>query len=248
VTDDFVAVIDGSTSKADVRYSPDVSNGRLCMEIVSRVISERLTPDSTITDFCRLTAEAVSEYYPQKPTKADNNLMAASAVVLNAKKREVWFVGDCLCLVDGVLYEYPKPEEVVNAEKRSRYIQKLLKEGRVTVEELRVNDIGRDSIKNELRSCCERQNRDYAVINGMDIPENLVHVISVADAKEIILASDGYPILKRTLEESERELERIIKNDPLCIDLYKATKGVMRDYKSFDDRTFVRIEMMEESK
>ena len=89
VTDDFVAVIDGSTSKADVRYSPDVSNGRLCMEIVSRVISEQLTPDSTITDFCRLTAEAVSAYYPQKPTKADNNLMAASAVVLNVRKREV---------------------------------------------------------------------------------------------------------------------------------------------------------------
>ena len=134
MTDDFVAVIDGSTSKADVRYSPDVSNGRLCMEIVSRVISEKLTPDSTITDFCRLTAEAVSEYYPQKPTKADNNLMAASAVVLNVRKREVWFVGDCLCLVDGVLYEYPKPEEVVNAEKRSKYIHELLKEGRAMVE------------------------------------------------------------------------------------------------------------------
>ena len=45
MTDDFVAVIDGSTSKAGVRYSPDVGNGRLCMEIVSLVISERLTPD-----------------------------------------------------------------------------------------------------------------------------------------------------------------------------------------------------------
>lgn len=243
MTDDFVAVIDGSTSKADVRYSPDVSNGRLCMEIVSRIISENLTPDSTITDFCRLTSEAVSAYYPQKPVKTDNNLMAASAVVLNVKKREVWFVGDCLCLIDGELYEYPKPEEEVNAGKRSEYIHKLLEEGRATVEGLRIKDIGRDCIKNELRSCCERQNRDYAVINGMDIPENLIHVVSVADAKEVVLASDGYPILKRTLEESERELERIIKNDPLCIDIYKATKGVMKGYKSFDDRSFVRIDL-----
>ena len=248
MTDDFVAVIDGSTSKADVRYSADVSNGRLCMQIVSRIISEQLTPDSTVTDFCRLTAEAVSAYYPQKPTKADNNLMAASAVVLNVKKREVWFVGDCLCLVDGVLYEYPKPEEVVNAEKRSRYIHELLREGRATVDELRVRDMGRDSIKTELRSCCERQNRDYAVINGMDIPQHLVHVIPVTHAREIILASDGYPVLKRTLEESERELGRIIKDDPLCIDAYKATKGVMKGYRSFDDRAFVRMEMMKGSK
>ena len=243
MTDDFIAVIDGSTSKADVRYSPDVSNGRLCMQIVSRVISENLTPDSTITDFCRLTAEAVSAYYSQKPVKADNNLMAASAVVLNVKKQEVWFVGDCLCLIDGVLYEYPKPEEEVNAEKRSKYIHKLLEEGRATVEGLRIKDIGRDCIKNELRSCCERQNRDYAVINGMDIPENLIHVVPVADAKEVVLASDGYPVLKGTLTESERELERIINNDPLCIDLYKATKGVMQGYKSFDDRTYIRIEL-----
>ena len=55
------------------------------------------------------------------------------------------------------------------------------------------------------------------------------------------LASDGYPVLKGTLAESERELERIINNDPLCIDLYKATKGVMQGYKSFDDRTYIRI-------
>ena len=76
-----------------------------------------------------------------------------------------------------------------------------------------------------------------------DIPENLIHVISVADAKGIVLASDGYPVLKRTLAESERELERIINNDPLCINLYKATKGVMQGYKSFDDRTYIRIEI-----
>lgn len=241
MTDDFVAVIDGSTSKADVRYSSDVSNGQLCMQIASRVITEKLPADATIHDFCRLTAEAVSAYYPEKPQKADNNLMAASAVVLSMKRREVWFVGDCLCLVDGTLYEYPKPEEEINASKRAECIKKMLQEGRVTVDELREHDYGRDSIKNELRSCCEKQNKEYAVINGMDIPEHLVHVVSVADAKEVVLASDGYPILKGTLEGSERELERIINDDPLFIDKYKATKCVMKGYKSFDDRTYIRI-------
>lgn len=241
MTDDFVAVIDGSTSKADVRYSPDVSNGRLCMQIVSRVISGELPSDATVRDFCRLVSDAVSEYYPEKPLKANNNLMAASAVVFSLKRREVWFVGDCLCLVDGVLYEYPKPEEEINASKRAEYIRKMLIEGRATVDELRVHDYGRDAIRNELRECCGRQNRDYAVINGMDIPENLVHVVSVSDAKEVVLASDGYPVLKGTWEESERELKRIISVDPLFIDVYKATKCVMKGYKSFDDRTYIRI-------
>lgn len=241
MTDDFIAVIDGSTSKADVRYSLDVSNGQLCMQIVSRVITEKLPADATIHDFCRLTADAVSAYYPEKPLKADNNLMAASAVVLSLKRREVWFVGDCLCLVDGVLYEYPKPEEEVNAAKRAESIRKMLEEGRVTREELLVHDYGRDTIKKELRECCGKQNVEYAVINGMDIPETLVHVVSVTDTKEVVLASDGYPVLKGTLEESERELLRIIDKDPLCIDLYKATKCVMKGNKSFDDRTYIRI-------
>lgn len=241
MTDDFIAVIDGSTSKADVRYSLDVSNGQLCMQIVSRVITEKLPADATIHDFCRLTADAVSAYYPEKPLKADNNLMAASAVVLSLKRREVWFVGDCLCLVDGVLYEYPKPEEEVNAAKRAESIRKMLEEGRVTREELLVHDYGRDTIKKELRECCGKQNVEYAVINGMDIPETLVHVVSVTDTKEVVLASDGYPVLKGTLEESERELLRIIDKDPLCIDLYKATKGVVKGNKSFDDRTYIRI-------
>lgn len=243
MTDDFIAVVDGSTSKADVRYSSDVSNGQLCMQVVSQVIENQLAADATIHDFCRLTAEAVSAYYPERPTKADNNLMAASAVVLSVSRREVWFVGDCLCLVDGRLYEFPKPEEEVNAAKRSEYIHRLLEEGRVSVDELLVHDLGRDAIKSELRGCCERQNRDYAVINGMDIPESLLHVVSVADAREVVLASDGYPILKPTLEESEAELKSIIANDPLCISLYKATKGVMRGNRSFDDRTYVRVSM-----
>lgn len=241
MTDDFVAVIDGSTSKADIRYSVDVSNGRLCMLIVSDVI-RNMSSESSVYEFCEMCSEMICKYYEEKPSVGSNNLMAASAIVFSAKRKEIWIVGDCQCLVDDTFYEFPKPEEKDNAEKRSKCIMQLLNEGRTTVDELRVWDLGRDAIKTELRECCKRQNLDYAVINGMNIPENLIHVISIADAKAVVLATDGYPYLEKTLEESESKLTDLIECDPLCCNVFKATKGVMKGYKSFDDRAYIRME------
>ena len=56
-----------------------------------------------------------------------------------------------------------------------------------------------------------------------------------------MLATDGYPHLMPTLGESERELQRIIEEDPLMTGRYKATKAVMEGNLSFDDRCYVRF-------
>ena len=44
-----------------------------------------------------------------------------------------------------------------------------------------------------------------------------------------------------SLEESEAALSRQLATDPLCINTYKATKGVMEGNLSFDDRAYVRF-------
>lgn len=41
VTDDFIAVIDGSTSKTPTHLSPDMKNGRYAMVLISEFIRER---------------------------------------------------------------------------------------------------------------------------------------------------------------------------------------------------------------
>ena len=82
----------------------------------------------------------------------------------------------------------------------------------------------------------------YSVLNGGEIPEELVKVIRLSEGEhEILLASDGYPVLKPTLQQSEQELERIMKDDPQCCRLYESTKGLKPGNKSFDDRTYVRF-------
>lgn len=56
-----------------------------------------------------------------------------------------------------------------------------------------------------------------------------------------MLASDGYPILKATLQESEESLARHLADDPQNIKEYVATKGLVEGNLSFDDRAYVRL-------
>jgi glycerophosphoryl diester phosphodiesterase len=55
----------------------------------------------------------------------------------------------------------------------------------------------------------------------------------------IILASDGYPELFDTLEETERYLFQMLTKDPLCIHELRGTKGVRPGNQSFDDRSYI---------
>ena len=46
VTDDFIAVIDGSTSKTPKHLNPDMKNGRYAMMLISEYIREELKADA----------------------------------------------------------------------------------------------------------------------------------------------------------------------------------------------------------
>ena len=167
--------------------------------------------------------------------------MTASAVVYSDMRKEIWMIGDCHCIVDGVYYDNPKPYELSIAMKRAEVIKKLLTDG-VSESDLRNNDIGRETIIPLLREACKWQNVNYSVIDGFSIPIQFVKVIKTcATGSEIILASDGYPRLMPTLKESEAELDRLLCEDPLCIKENIATKGLKIGQKSFDDRSYIRL-------
>jgi glycerophosphoryl diester phosphodiesterase len=58
---------------------------------------------------------------------------------------------------------------------------------------------------------------------------------------EIVLASDGYPVLCPTLQESEEQLKKQREEDPLNIGRFQATKAFHPDFNSFDDRSYIRL-------
>lgn len=255
VTPHFVVVIDGSTSKTPLRVNPGMSNGQFCMKTIARVVS--LMPAScALDDFCKLATEAVHKCYPQEDGPYRSNprqRLCASAIVYSRQRNEVWMVGDCQALVvsptEGssglTLFTNPKPYEKVVAEERSRlWPTMLLRHPDMVKGDRIVHDYARDAVLPTLVKSMNEENISYAVIDGFPIYRPGIKVIDLnafPQAECIVLASDGYPTLCSTLEKTERALRTIMSQDPFCIGINQATKGLMTGNQSFDDRSYVRF-------
>lgn len=255
VTADFIAVIDGSTSKTPHHLSPDMKNGRYAMVLISEYIQHELKPESTVEDFCEgVTSYIYNKVYRQQGIEEQmqahpEERLTASAILYSKAKNEVWMVGDCQAIIDGKLYENNKPFEDIVARRRVELIRRGFtpQEARKTIEPLLI------------QAMLEGQNKNYTVIDGFPIYQKGMKVVSlnvpqknvetdVADSlpfptKEIVLASDGYPFLKPTLTESEEALAHLLAYDPQCTHEFIATKGIVVGNKSFDDRTYIRFQI-----
>lgn len=266
VTDDFIAVIDGSTSKTPKHLNPDMKNGRYAMMLISEYIREELKADASVDEFCQgVTAYIYNKVYEklgveERLKEHPEERLTASAILYSRTKNEVWMVGDCQAIIAGKLYENGKPYEEKIARKRVELIEQGLSsaEARKQIEPLLI------------KAMLSGQNQTYTVIDGFPIYREGVKVVSVTDScsvqdpvpasdsvpcsgsvsasgtisvssSEIVLASDGYPFLEPTLAASEAALAEQIANDPQNIHSFIATKGIVEGNKSFDDRTYIRF-------
>lgn len=266
VTDDFIAVIDGSTSKTPKHLNPDMKNGRYAMMLISEYIREELKADASVDDFCLgVTAYIYNKVYEklgveERLKEHPEERLTASAILYSRTRNEVWMVGDCQAIIDGKLYENGKSYEQEIARKRVELIEQGLSpaEARKQIEPLLI------------KAMLSGQNQTYTVIDGFPIYREGVKVVSVSDSSsvqdsvpasdsvpcsdsasasdtipssssEIVLASDGYPFLEPTLAASEAALAEQIANDPQNIHSFIATKGIVEGNKSFDDRTYIRF-------
>ena len=266
VTDDFIAVIDGSTSKTPKHLNPDMKNGRYAMMLISEYIREELKADASVDDFCQgVTVYIYNKVYEklgveERLKEHPEERLTASAILYSRTRNEVWMVGDCQAIIDGKLYENGKPYEEKIARKRVELIEQGLSpaEARKQIEPLLIE------------AMLSGQNQTYPVIDGFPIYREGVKVVSVSDScsvqdsvpasdsvpcsdsvsasgtffvssSEIVLASDGYPFLEPTLAASEAALAEQIANDPQNIHSFIATKGIVEGNKSFDDRTYIRF-------
>lgn len=266
VTDDFIVVIDGSTSKTPKHLNPDMKNGRYAMMLISEYIREELKTDASVDEFCQgVTAYIYNKVYEklgveERLKEHPEERLTASAILYSRTRNEVWMVGDCQAIIAGKLYENGKPYEEKIARKRVELIAQGLSpaEARKQIEPLLI------------KAMLSGQNQTYTVIDGFPIYREGVKVVSVSDSSsvqdsvpasdsvpcsdsasasgtisvsssEIVLASDGYPFLEPTLAASEAALAEQIANDPQNIHSFIATKGIVEGNKSFDDRTYIRF-------
>ena len=257
VTDDFIAVIDGSTSKTPKHLNPDMKNGRYAMMLISEYIRAELKADASVDDFCQgVTTYIYNKVYEklgveERLKEHPEERLTASAILYSRTRNEVWMVGDCQAIIDGKLYENGKPYEQEIARKRVELIEQGISpaEARKQIEPLLIE------------AMLSGQNQTYTVIDGFPIYREGVKVVAlktkpvssdietyfqeqtkpVSSLNEVVLASDGYPFLKPTLAASEAALAEQIANDPQNIHSFIATKGIVEGNKSFDDRSYIRF-------
>ena len=100
VTDEFIAVIDGSTSKTSKHLNPEMKNGRYAMMLISEYIRQELKADATVDDFCQGITHYICDkvYKPlgvaERLLQHPEERLTASAVIYSRSRQEVRMVGD----------------------------------------------------------------------------------------------------------------------------------------------------------
>lgn len=243
----YTAIIDGVTSKSQIRWNGQ-PGGIFAADLLENILSH-LKEDATAISFIEQTTKAFSDACSIVEVKTPADRIQACCVVYSVSRRELWFVGDCKAMVDSVEVANPGLDgEQVYSQARALFLECELAKGK-TLEELATHDSGRDFILPLIRDYLIFANNSlspygYSVFNGLPIPMSLVHIVPLTPGPhEIALASDGYPLLLPSLEESEKHLRRLLEEDPMCFRTNMRPKGLMNGYSSFDDRSYIRFEI-----
>ena len=138
----------------------------------------------------------------------------------------------------------------VPARMRATYLKALLREGSTSVEEAGRDDPARELIapllrvEHVFRNAVDAGELAYAAIDGADVPDRLIECVPIPAGVEVIFASDGYPLIKPTLAETEDYLKRSLAEDPLRIGRHPEVRGVGEGWESYDDRAYLRFSLI----
>lgn len=250
----YVVVIDGATSKTERRWNGK-TGGKLAAEILKETFAQ-IPADATAREAVdRLTAALQRRYEHDQVLETlwrDPVQRATTCfIAVNLARKEVWSVGDCQCFLNQQFLQHAKDIDRIAAEARAMFLEAEIAQGK-TIEALLHHDTGREFILPLLKRQMQFQNNPmvrqygFAVIDGFDVADEGIHTSPLpANIQTIVLASDGYPFLKETLEASEQALQELLRDDPLLFRAYKMTKGITQSYLSFDDRTYVKLKITE---
>lgn len=252
VTEHYACVIDGATDVSGKRYRGQTS-GQLIAALLEEGIRD-LPPKAEIGEIIRLLNKRLLETYKEMDiyndiTENAHSLPSAAMVLYSRYHNRIWMIGDCQCMLDGKLHTNEKVVDTITAEARSLFLEAELLRGK-TIEGLLDQDTGFEAILPFLQAQYEMQNTPvptqfgYIAMTGFEFDLSQIKTVNVdPDVKFLILASDGYPRVRTTLLETEAELQQILDKDPLCFREYKLAKGLKSGNSSFDDRTYVKLEL-----
>lgn len=248
VAEHFVAVIDGVSSRRG-QMLQGMTIGRFAAETIGAEISRlpRQIEARQAIDHLTERLKTISETAAAVENKSFGDALrrpACALVMYSRQRREIWRVADPTFMINGLSNTKAFPQEENWAQLRRAYICSRLAKGDPE-DSLRDNDPTWELLSPMMAEFKVFTNYDgpfgYGVLNGTNVPDAHLEIFSADHAREIVLASDGYPYVASTLEETEKVLQYIVTEDPLMYRLYPQVKGVKPGYVSFDDRSYLRF-------
>lgn len=250
VTEDYAVMIDGAGTPSKMDFKGK-KGGRYIMEIIREAIYD-IEGDLDYLSFLEEISKKIIENYKKNNVydilkKNVNIRPMASMVVYSRNKHQLWFYGDCKALVNGIQYENPKYIDTVMYEARKMVLEGELLKGK-PLGEIISEDKGREYITellNYQRLFLHARNGSklaFSMVDGFDFRTEDIKVVNLPKKVDyIILATDGYSVLKPTLEETEEVLKKQLKEDPLAIDQLTGFKTCCKNLNSIDDRAFLKL-------
>lgn len=242
VTDDFAAVIDGASDATGARFG-DKSGGRLAAEVIAAAISG-LSADIDARTFADTLSGALAAAVGDLPP--DVRWPVAVVSCASARRREVWRIGDCNVVIDQI--EHPSTFRLEKAASRFRAaVNAALMARGMPIEEILEHDPGAQARRiltdNQQHLANTVGPWGYGCINGKRVPSQYIEVMAIPEGPaEVVLTSDGYPVVGGTLRETEATLARLVRDDPAAIgELWKIGKPATRGSNAPDDRAYLRF-------
>jgi hypothetical protein len=240
----YIAVIDGVTSKGKLTWK-GATGGFHAKEILKNALSALDGSESKELVFQTLNNALYQQYQNADFFyKNPEERLQATLVIYSVHAAQIWRFGDCQFMLNGTPYADEMKIDGLLAEVRSIFLELELLGG-TEMASLLQSDPSSEIIFPILKRQSQFANMDceygFAVLDGFCKDFSRIECVNVPQASEVILASDGYPRLCSTLEESENFLVWLRENDPLCIRSYKSTRGFTNGKTSLDDRAYIRF-------
>lgn len=168
----------------------------------------------------------------------------AVGAVYSVARREIWRVGDVHVRINGEHFPGTKEVDSAMSAFRAAFNSAILANDPEA--DLQQNDRGLAAVTPLLEVQGYLANHvgpfGYGVLNGDDIPTDLIEVMPVSAGDEVVLATDGYLTAAPSLAQAEDELRAAQERDPLAIgELQSMAKCLRPHFHSHDDRTYLRF-------
>ena len=234
--DYFVAVIDGVTAKGRRLYK-GMTSGAYAADVLCRELVH-MKADAAAAEVILALNEALRSAACEDAPPEDRP--QANLVIFSRDKSEIWLFGDCQFMAGGDAFSFPKEVDLLLASLRAFIAQDLIRQG---MSPDAASSESRERIMPYLKAQSGFANSagpyGYDVLDGGNINTDHIRIVPVRSGDLVVLASDGYPKLFETLEESERYLREMLERDPYCINENRQTKGLSDGNLSYDDRAYI---------